>query len=99
VQLLVGDGQSELRETEEQGTKRELSFHARQRGAEAEVDAVSERDVVRVAAFEVERLESTAHASGSMPPNNDDLRTGGDRRRDSTGSVAYRKVACGTGES
>src|SRR3989440_4305254 len=56
VQLLAGDGQSELREAEKQRTQRELAFHARQGGAEAEVDAVSERDVVRVAAFEIECL-------------------------------------------
>jgi hypothetical protein len=56
VQLLAGDGQSELREAEKQRAQRELAFHARQRGAETEVDAVSERDVVRVAAFEVECL-------------------------------------------
>src|SRR5262249_9383527 len=56
VQLIIGDGQSELREAGEQRTQRELAFHARQGGPEAEVDAVPEREVMRVASFEVERL-------------------------------------------
>lgn len=56
VQLLGGDGQSEPREAEEQRTERELAFHPGQCGAEAEVDAVSERDVVRAAALDVECL-------------------------------------------
>src|SRR5437660_12598396 len=54
VELFEWNGEAELREPLEQGVECELCFHAREGGAEAEVDAVSEGEVPAVGSVDVE---------------------------------------------
>src|SRR5262249_54807994 len=56
VEVLETDRRTELREAVQQRTEGQLSFHARQRGAEAEVDTVAEGEVTDVRPVDVERL-------------------------------------------
>ena len=80
VQLAAGVGQAELREAVEQRREREVAFHAGESGAEAEVDAVAEREVAGVGLIEVKILgvgETPAVAVGGCQ-RDDYLGAGGD---------------------
>ena len=54
VQVLRRDGQGELRETSQQRSEGEMAFHARQRGAEAVVDAMPEGQMAGHGPIDVE---------------------------------------------
>ena len=65
VQVLDRNGQAELGEAVQQRAERELAFHAGQRRAEAEVDAVAEREVPHVRSIDVEHLRLRRSATAS----------------------------------
>ena len=56
VQLVAGTARRSCGEATQQGPERELALHASERRAEAEVDAVSEREVASVRSIEIERV-------------------------------------------
>ena len=80
-QLVVGDGESQLREASQQRPEGEVPLQPGERGAEAVVDAVSEGEVTGARTVDVEHLGIVVHALVVVRGRqaDDDLGAGGDR--------------------
>ena len=67
-QLVVGDGESQLREASQQRAQGDVPLQAGERGAEAVMDAVPEGEMTDARTVDVEHLGIVVGARRGSPP-------------------------------